>query len=291
MLVQVLRELVQQVSLSNTLSIKYSCKKWVQVLRELLQQGPDEDFEDQRGQGSHSSAVWCWCSHCKLAIFIILLSCLYLHWSYLSDFSQMSEFILLKISFSDLRRDIGQVCGRVRPSLQPGLVACFKPACLIIRLVLQFVWQIVSILSTVFLYPLITQEMDKLWILSVISHSLLERSNKLRKNFLRRWESWASWTKRWSTLRAGCRYATLVINKHCLSCWFFFSFLFLLQVCKITAYHAGHADDGEGGHDNNKQEGHTGDHPNGNVTSIKSNQIKSNQIKSNQIKSNQIILM
>ena len=42
-------------------------------------------------------------------------------------------------------------------------------------------------------------------------------------------------------------------------------FFFLLQVCKIGAYHASHADDGEGGHDDNRQEGH----PNGKVTSIK----------------------
>ena len=39
----------------------------VQVLRELLQQGSDEDAEDQRGQGSHSVAAGGRCSHCMFS--------------------------------------------------------------------------------------------------------------------------------------------------------------------------------------------------------------------------------
>ena len=38
----------------------------VQVLRELLQQGSDEDAEDKRGQGAHTASAGGRCSHCKL---------------------------------------------------------------------------------------------------------------------------------------------------------------------------------------------------------------------------------
>ena len=40
----------------------------VQLLRELLQQGPDEDFEDQHWQGSQPAADWSWRGHRKFSL-------------------------------------------------------------------------------------------------------------------------------------------------------------------------------------------------------------------------------
>ena len=45
-----------------------SNKDLVQLLRELLQQGPDEDFEDQRWQGSQPAADWSRRGHRKFSL-------------------------------------------------------------------------------------------------------------------------------------------------------------------------------------------------------------------------------
>ena len=40
----------------------------VQLLRELLQQGPDQDVEDQHWQGSQPAADWSWRGHRKFSL-------------------------------------------------------------------------------------------------------------------------------------------------------------------------------------------------------------------------------
>ena len=96
----------------------------VQVLWELLQQGSDEDVEDKRGQGAHSASAGGRRSHCK---FTSLMSpynnidCDYVQiYEETFDLPILSSEIICFWFFSDLRRDIGQVCWRVWSSLQPG---------------------------------------------------------------------------------------------------------------------------------------------------------------------------